>query len=95
VRWSLLPHTNGSGYFPTTFRPRQSAPAWIATYQIDPTRDEALRFASTLVQAGVPTELHHYAGAFHLAHAIPGTAIGARILSDKLAAIRRILAPEP
>lgn len=70
-------------------------PAWIATYQIDPTRDEVLRFASTLVQAGVPTELHHYAGAFHLAHAIPGTAIGARILSDKLAAIRRILAPGP
>ncbi|MEU3183163.1 alpha/beta hydrolase fold domain-containing protein [Streptomyces sp. NPDC006923] len=58
------------------------APTWLCTYQLDPTRDEALRFAGRLVQAGVPTEMHHYAGAFHMAHTIPGTAIGARILSD-------------
>jgi acetyl esterase len=70
-------------------------PAWIAAYQLDPTRDEALEFAGRLVRAGVPTELHHYAGAFHMAHTIPGTSIGARILSDKLAAIRRMLASTP
>jgi acetyl esterase len=64
---------------------------WIITYQLDPTRDDVLMLANRLIQAGVPTEFHHYAGAFHLSHAIPGTAIGARILSDKCAAIRRIL----
>jgi acetyl esterase len=68
-------------------------PTWIAAYQLDPTRDEALAFAGRLIQAGVSTELHHYAGAFHAAHAIPGTAIGERIFSDKLCAIRRMLAP--
>jgi acetyl esterase/lipase len=67
-------------------------PAWVATYQIDPTRDEVLNFAGLLIHAGVPTELHHYAGAFHLSHLIPGTSIGARILADRADAIRRILA---
>jgi acetyl esterase len=68
-------------------------PTWICAYQLDPTRDEALRFAGHLAQAGVPTEIHHYAGAFHMAHTIPGTAIGARILADKYAAIGRMLPP--
>jgi acetyl esterase len=67
-------------------------PTWIATYQLDPTRDESLALADRLIHAGVPTELHHYAGAFHLTHAFPGTSIGTRILTDKYAAIRRILA---
>ncbi|MFK3978792.1 alpha/beta hydrolase [Micromonospora sp. NPDC050397] len=66
-------------------------PAWVATYQLDPTRDEVLAFANRLIQADVPTEMHHYAGAFHLAHTIPGTSIGERIHADKLSAIGRIL----
>ena len=67
-------------------------PTWLITYQLDPTRDEALALADHLIQAGVPTELHHYAGAFHLIHTYPGTSIGSRILGDKYAAIGRILA---
>lgn len=67
-------------------------PTLLITYQIDPTRDEALALAGHLIQAGVPTELHHYAGAFHLIHTHPGTSIGSRILGDKYAAIGRILA---
>jgi acetyl esterase len=66
-------------------------PAWVAVYEIDPTRDEGLSYARQLIQAGVPTELHHYSGACHIAHILPGTAIGARITSDRLDAIRRIL----
>ena len=42
-------------------------------------------------EAGVQTEVHQYSGAFHLAHAFPGTAIGARMLADRHAAIRRLL----
>ena len=44
-------------------------PAFVTSYQVDPTRDEGLHYALTLIQAGVPTDLHHYAGALHVAHA--------------------------
>ncbi|WP_326567994.1 alpha/beta hydrolase [Amycolatopsis rhabdoformis] len=76
-------------------------PAWVSAYQVDPTRDEGLDYARHLIEAGVPTELHHYAGAFHLAHFIPGTTIGERLLTARLDAIRRLLptpagrAPQP
>ncbi|QIY68776.1 alpha/beta hydrolase [Streptomyces sp. RLB1-33] len=71
-------------------------PAYVTAYQIDPTRDEGLDYARLLIQAGVPTELHHYSGAFHVAHAIPGTAIGARMTADRMNAIRRLLhTPNP
>ena len=66
-------------------------PAYVAAYQIDPTRDEGLDYAHRLIRAGVPTEVHHYAGAFHMAHIIPGTAIGARMIADRVEAIRRML----
>lgn len=66
-------------------------PAFVVAYQIDPTRDEAIVYAHRLIQAGVPTELHHYSRAFHMAHFLPGTAIGARMIADRIAAIRRML----
>ncbi|TDD45627.1 alpha/beta hydrolase [Nonomuraea terrae] len=66
-------------------------PAWTVAYQIDPTRDEGIDYARLLMQAGVPTELHHYSGAFHVAHAIPGTAIGERMIADRIEAIGRLL----
>ncbi|WAJ46381.1 alpha/beta hydrolase [Mycobacterium sp. Aquia_216] len=66
-------------------------PAFVTAYQVDPTRDEGLDYARMLIQAGVPTEVHHYAQAFHMAHIIPGTAIGVRIIADRIGAIRRML----
>ncbi len=49
-----------------------------------------------LIQAGIPTDLHHYSAAFHVAHAIPGTAIDARMNTDRMNAIRRLLhTPNP
>jgi acetyl esterase/lipase len=67
-------------------------PAYVTAYQIDPTRDEGLDYAHRLIQAGVPTEVHHYPGAFHMTHAIaPGTVIGARMIADRIKAIRRML----
>ncbi|MEW2498342.1 alpha/beta hydrolase [Streptomyces nodosus] len=62
--------------------------ARVTTYDIDPTRDESLAYALKLMAAGVPTEIQHYRGAFHLAHMIPGTGIGARMLADTVAAVR-------
>jgi acetyl esterase len=67
-------------------------PAFVTSYQVDPTRDEGLIYALTLIQAGVPTDLHHYAGALHVTHSVfPGTAIGARMTTDRLEAIDRLL----
>lgn len=66
-------------------------PAFVTAYQIDPTRDEGLDYARLLVRAGVPTEIHHYSHAFHGAHVIPGTAIGTRMIDDRVEAIRRML----
>jgi acetyl esterase/lipase len=66
-------------------------PAYVTAYQADPTRDEGLDYARRLIQAGVPTEVHHYSGAFHVAHFIPGTTIGARMIADRMEAIRRML----
>jgi hypothetical protein len=39
----------------------------------------------------VRTEVHHYPGAFHMAHVIPGTVIGARMIADRIEAVRRML----
>jgi acetyl esterase len=66
-------------------------PAFVTAYQVDPTRDEGLDYARRLIQAGVPTELHHYPAAFHMAHMIAGTTIGARMIADRVEAIRRML----
>lgn len=66
-------------------------PTYLTAYQIDPTRDEGLDYGRKLIEAGVPTEVHHYAGAFHMAHVIPGTPIGARMVDDRVEAIRRML----
>jgi hypothetical protein len=51
----------------------------------------ALTYARMLIQAEVPTEVHHYTGAFHLAHVIPGPRIGARMVGDRIKPIRRAL----
>jgi acetyl esterase/lipase len=69
-------------------------PAWVAAYEVDPTRDEVLNYARRLTEAGVPTELHLYSGAFHIAHILPGTKIGTRMNADKFEAIRRMLRTE-
>jgi acetyl esterase/lipase len=69
-------------------------PAYIATCEFDPLRDEGIAYAERLIAAGVPTELHHYPGTFHGASgAGVGTAIAHRMVDDRLAAARRALRP--
>jgi len=49
-------------------------PAYIATAEYDPNRDEAIDYAQRLLQAGVPAELHQWPGTFHGSWAVPSAA---------------------
>jgi acetyl esterase/lipase len=68
-------------------------PAYIATAQFDPLRDEGLEYASRLLQAGIPTEVHCFPGTFHGCTLTPFAAISQRCVADVHQALRRALHP--
>ncbi|MFC9294098.1 alpha/beta hydrolase [Streptomyces sp. NPDC057011] len=68
---------------------------YVAVCEFDPVRDEGVRYAQRLVQAGVTTELHHYPGTFHGCTSIPGTEVTLRMREDRVYALRRALFPSP
>jgi acetyl esterase/lipase len=39
--------------------------AYVSTMEFDPLRDEGIRYACAMLEAGVSVELHNYAGTFH------------------------------
>jgi acetyl esterase/lipase len=59
-------------------------PTYIMTAELDPLRDDGLRYASRLLDAGVSVELHNYAGAFHGFDLFP-TAVSSRALDEQVA----------
>lgn len=63
-------------------------PAYVSAMQYDPLRDEAIDYATRLLQAGVPVELHVYAGQFHGSTMFP-TRTGERARAEALAVLRR------
>jgi acetyl esterase/lipase len=67
-------------------------PAYVSAMEFDPLRDEAIDYASRLLRAGVPTELHVFPGTFHGCTFIAGVAITQRVHEEGLAALRRALA---
>jgi acetyl esterase len=40
-------------------------PTYLTVNELDPLRDEGLDYAQRLLVAGVPTEVHCFAGTFH------------------------------
>jgi acetyl esterase/lipase len=58
-------------------------PAYVMTAELDPLRDDGLRYAARLLEAGVSVELHQFAGAFHGFDLFP-TAISRRALDEQV-----------
>lgn len=69
-------------------------PTYLTVNELDPLRDEGIEFAQRLLIAGVSTELHCYAGAFHGFVLIPAAAITMRALANMHGALRRGLRAE-
>jgi acetyl esterase len=67
-------------------------PAYLATAEFDPLRDEAITYGLRLLQAGVPVELHQWPGTFHGSQAILSAEISQRQNAELTAALRRALA---
>jgi acetyl esterase/lipase len=67
-------------------------PAFIDVGTCDLFRDEDIAFATRLMQAGVPTELHVYPGAYHASEVLaPQAALSQRIWERRFDALRRAL----
>jgi acetyl esterase len=66
-------------------------PAYIATAEFDPFRDEEIDYALRLLRAGVSVELHQWPGTFHGSQAILSAEVSQRQISELGAALRRAL----
>ncbi|MDP4501736.1 alpha/beta hydrolase [Nonomuraea turcica] len=67
-------------------------PAYIATAEFCPNRDEEIAYALRLLQAGVSVELHQWPGTFHGSQAILSAEVSQRQIAELGAALRRALA---
>ncbi|MFE1549642.1 alpha/beta hydrolase [Streptomyces sp. NPDC058718] len=67
-------------------------PAYIATAEFCPNRDEGVAYALRLMQAGVSVELHQWPGTFHGSQAILSAEVSQRQNAELGAVLRRALA---
>lgn len=71
-------------------------PALVTVGQLDLFLEEDIDYATRLMQAGVPAELHVYPRAFHGFEADPQAKVSRAMRRDRLEALRRAFAdPEP
>jgi acetyl esterase len=63
--------------------------AYVATVQFDPLRDEAISYATRLLQAGVAVEIHVFPGAYHGSELVETAEVSQRQLSEIHLALRR------
>jgi acetyl esterase len=66
-------------------------PAYIATAEFDPLRDEGITYALRLLQAGVSVELHQWPGTFHGSWGVLSAEVSQRQIAELAAALRRAL----
>jgi acetyl esterase/lipase len=57
-------------------------PAYVATAEFDPNRDEAIVYAQRLMEAGVPVELHQWRGTFHGSQAVLSAEVSQRQIAE-------------
>ncbi|MER6134159.1 alpha/beta hydrolase [Streptomyces sp. NPDC001815] len=67
-------------------------PAYVATAEFCPNRDEDITYALRLLQAGVSVELHQWPGTFHGSQAILSAEVSQRQIAELGAVLRRALA---
>jgi acetyl esterase/lipase len=66
-------------------------PAYVAVGALDLFRDETIDYARRLLHAGVPTELHVFAGAYHGFERAAGAAVVQRAETERRDALKRAL----
>ncbi|WP_181774516.1 alpha/beta hydrolase [Amycolatopsis pittospori] len=67
-------------------------PAYVASAEFCPNRDENIDYAVRLMQAGVSVELHQWPGTFHGSQAILSAEVSHRQIAELGGALRRALA---
>ena len=67
-------------------------PAYIATAEFDPNRDEGIDYGTRLLRAGVSVELHQWQGTFHGSQAALSARVSQRQIAELCAVLRRALA---
>ena len=65
---------------------------YLSTMEFDPLRDEGLRYASAMLEAGVPVELHQFAGTFHGSLLAPSAWSSGRQISEMIDVLVHALA---
>jgi len=66
-------------------------PAYVSTMEFDPLRDEGLRYAMGMLEAGVSVELHNYAGTFHGSAFVPSAEPSRRNAEEIVVILRKVL----
>lgn len=64
-------------------------PAYVTAMEFDPLRDEDIRYALALLEAGVSVELHTFPGTFHGSSLVTTAAVSRRQDTEMLDALRR------
>jgi acetyl esterase/lipase len=67
-------------------------PAFIATAEFDPNRDEGIEYGLRLLRSGVAVELHQWAGTFHGSMAALSAEVSQRQIAELAAVLRQALA---
>jgi len=65
--------------------------AYVMTVGFDALRDEGLQYAQRLIEAGIPTELHHYPETFHGFDTLIDSAVSRRARAEHHAVLCRAL----
>ena len=66
-------------------------PAYIATMEFDPLRDEGIHYALALMAAGVKVELHSFPGTFHGSILVANASVTKRINAEQIVVLQRAL----